>query len=174
MKAWRRQARMTGGLGVAAAVVVLDQITKLLAMNIVPGVGSVIDVAPFLKLVHVYNTGVSFGLLSSDSAIGPWLLSGMGAAVCIVLLVWMYRERNRWQIAALGMIIGGAAGNIIDRLRFGAVFDFIYLHVDRWGWPAFNIADSAITVGVATLLLLTLMRPSRAPKLAETSELEDQ
>lgn len=162
------------GPAIALLVVLLDQLTKWVVMKFVVAPGEVIDVTPFLKLVHVYNTGVSFGLFSNDSSIGPWLLSAVGLAVCVILAVWMLREHHVLNVIALAMTIGGAVGNIIDRVRFGAVFDYIYLHAGRWDWPAFNVADSAITVGVIALLLGTLIRPADRHKIPENSRVEEQ
>jgi signal peptidase II len=112
-----------------------------------------IAVLPFLDLVLVWNRGVSFGLFNRESELAPWVLIGLALAIVVGLLVWVGRLRGRWPIVAVGLVIGGAIGNSIDRLRHGAVVDFIDLHVAAYHWPAFNVADSAIVIGVGILLL---------------------
>ena len=139
------------GLVVAAAVVALDQATKHYFHNLLVVEGRhVIEVTWFFNLVTVWNTGISFGLFSSAAA--AIALVGMAMAIVAGLLIWLVRVDAQGLALALGMVIGGACGNVIDRLRFGAVFDFLDFHVLGWHWPAFNVADSAITVGVALLV----------------------
>lgn len=153
------------GLAIALAVLVLDQALKAAMLGLLPETGTVREVTGFLNLVHVRNTGVSFGLLQSGSDLGRWLLAGFALAVCGALGVWLKRADSRLLAAALGLTIGGALGNIVDRVRFGAVFDFVDLHAFGWHWPAFNLADSAITVGVAGLLLTSLLAPARGTRV---------
>ena len=141
------------GLAVAAAVLVLDQVTKWVILDLVMDPPRVIEVTGFFNLVMVWNRGVSFGLLSNDSALGPWLLSAAALAISTGLAIWLYRATNGLLAVALGLVIGGAIGNVIDRVRFGAVADFLDFHVGGYHWPAFNVADSAIVVGVALILL---------------------
>ena len=149
------------GLAFAAAVVVLDQGLKAVMLTVVPEPGQRIEVTGFFNLVHVRNTGVSFGMLQSDSALLAWLISAGALAITVALCVWMARAESRFVAAVLGLTIGGALGNVIDRLRFGAVFDFLDFHAFDMHWPAFNLADSAITVGVMGLLATTLLaRPA--------------
>lgn len=142
-------------LGLSAAVLVLaaDQFSKVYFLDLMQQNPAGIAVLPFFNLVMVWNTGVSFGLFQEDSAMRSWTLIGVAVAVMIWLLVWMWRAQQRLIALSLGVIIGGAVGNIIDRLRFGAVFDFLDFHAFGWHWPAFNVADSAIVVGVCLLLL---------------------
>lgn len=141
------------GLAAAAATLALDQASKAWMLALLFDPPRAIRVAPFLDLVPVWNRGISFGLFAADAAIMPYLLSAFAAAVVVVLAIWLHRAANRHVALALGLIIGGAVGNVIDRMRFGAVADFIDLHVGGWHWPAFNVADSAITIGVALLVL---------------------
>lgn len=150
-----------GGL-VAAIVLLADQISKAFFLDYVARFDPpVVVVAPFFNLVQVWNTGVSFGLFQEDSALRSWTLIGVAIAVLIWLLVWLWRAQTALVAVGLGGIIGGAIGNIIDRLRFGAVFDFLDFHAFGWHWPAFNLADSAIVVGVG-LLLFDGFRPARS------------
>lgn len=146
------------GLAAAALVVVLDQLTK---WAILTWLDRVIAVTPFFNLVVVWNRGVSFGMLDSGSALSPWLLSGLALVVAALLLVWLRRVDHPLTAAGLGLIIGGAIGNVIDRVRFGAVIDFLDFHALGWHWPAFNVADSAICVGAALLLVDGLLMPRR-------------
>ena len=145
------------GIAVAAVVAVLDQATKILIAGWLGEVGTAVTVTSFFNLVFVLNRGVSFGLFSSGSPWGPWLLSAFTVAVVIVLVIWLIRTADRWLGIALGLIIGGALGNLIDRLSRGAVFDFLDFHVAGLHWPAFNVADSAITLGVGIVLYGSLI-----------------
>lgn len=141
------------GFGLAALTVVLDRATKLWALDALFEPPARITVNGVLNLVPVWNRGVSFGLLSNDSAWGPWLLGGFAVAVAVALVVWLLRAENPVLGAGLGLVIGGAVGNAIDRALYGAVVDFIDAHWGDLHWPAFNIADAAITLGVGLLLL---------------------
>ena len=141
------------GLAVALLILVADQVSKFFLLDLMQQNPQGIVIAPFFNLVLVWNTGVSFGLFQEDSTTRSWTLIGLAVAVLVWLLVWLWRAQGRLVAAALGLIIGGAIGNIIDRYRFGAVFDFLDFHVFGWHWPAFNVADSAIVVGVCLLLL---------------------
>ena len=150
------------GLTVAAVILAGDQFSKMLFLDLVAQHSPpVIYVTPFFNLVQVWNTGVSFGLFQEDSAARSWTLIAVAAAVLVWLALWLWRAQNRLVAVALGGIIGGAIGNIIDRVRFGAVFDFVDLHAFGWHWPAFNVADSAIVVGVV-LLLVDSFRPAHS------------
>lgn len=144
------------GLLFSLVLVLADQLTKILAMNTLLAGGKAIEVAPFLNLVVVWNRGVSFGLFSHDWAGAPWVLSAVAVAIVVLLCFWLARAQRRLTALALGAVIGGAIGNVIDRARFGAVYDFVDLHYAGWHWPAFNLADSAITLGVVALLVDSL------------------
>lgn len=149
------------GLAVALVILAADQASKMVFLDLVAQRSPpVIEVTPFFNLVQVWNTGVSFGLFQEDSIIRSWTLIGVAAAVLVWLGIWLRRAQTRLVGVALGAIIGGAIGNIVDRIRFGAVFDFVDLHAFGWHWPAFNVADSAIVVGVG-LLLLDGFRPAK-------------
>ena len=148
--------RTHAGLGVSAAVLVFlaDQASKWWVLNglDLPGRGSV-AVLPWLSLTMVWNQGVTFGLLRAGSGWGPALLAGMALLVVVALLAWMRRAESRMVATALGAIAGGAVGNVLDRLRHGAVVDFIHAHAGGWSWYVFNVADAAIVCGVGLLLL---------------------
>ena len=146
------------GLAVAGVVVVLDQLTK---WAILSWLDRAIALTPFFNLVVVWNRGVSFGMFDSAGALGPWVLSALALAVVIALLVWLRRVEHPLTGSALGLIIGGAMGNLIDRVRFGAVVDFLDFHALGWHWPAINVADSAICVGAVLLLVDGLLMPRR-------------
>jgi signal peptidase II len=113
----------------------------------------VVGLTGFFSLVPVWNRGVSFGILAARDGSTAWLLSGLALVVAVGLVAWLSRVERALLALSLGLVIGGALGNVIDRGRFGAVFDFLDFHVASWHWPAFNLADSAITVGVGLLLL---------------------
>ena len=136
---------------IGLVVVVLDQLSKWLVVGRMPA--QVVEVTGFFNLVLVCNTGISFGLLPGDSPVKAWLLSAFALAVVIGLLIWVRRKDSLLLTAACGLVVGGALGNVVDRLRIGCVIDFIDVHAAGWHWPAFNVADSAITVGVALLLV---------------------
>lgn len=151
--------KLAGTIG--AVILVLDQLTKWVALEQLLDPPRLIEVTPFLNVVLGFNTGVSFGLLENDSVYGPWLLSGAALLVVAVLVVWAARSDSRAEAASFGAIAGGAVGNIVDRLRQGAVTDFIDLHAFGWHWPTFNVADIGITGGVG-LLLLSGLWPRKA------------
>ena len=139
-----------------------DQLSKYWLLY---GVGMIdrppIVVTDFFSLVMLWNHGVSFGLLSrAGSAWAPRLLIGMAVVISGVLVRLALKSASRWERLGYGMVIGGALANALDRVRVGAVADFFYFHLGALGWPAFNIADSAICVGVCILLISTL-RPSK-------------
>jgi len=112
-----------------------------------------VDVLPFFNFVVVWNQGVSFGLFSNDTDYGPYILIALSFAITVGFLIWMFRTQNIVHHFGIALVIGGAIGNVIDRFRFGAVFDFLDVHAFGWHWPAFNIADSAIVIGVFTLMI---------------------
>ena len=148
------------GLLVAVGILVADQISKVFFLDLMQQNPGGIIVTPFFNLVMVWNTGVSFGLFSEDSASRSWTLIAVSFAVMIWLGWWLWRAHSALVAVALGMIIGGAMGNVIDRYRFGAVFDFLDFHAFGWHWPAFNVADSGIVIGVL-LLLADGFRPQK-------------
>lgn len=164
------------GLAVAAAVIVLDQATKLFILSVVMAPPRVIEVTPFFNLVLVWNRGVSFGLFSAQSPWIPWILTAVALVITVVLLVWLRRVETRLMGAALGLVIGGAIGNVIDRVFQSrhAVIDFLDFYVGSYHWPAFNVADSAITVGVALLLIDSLIVSRDTPKFTPEKQNQNQ
>ncbi len=141
------------GIALAAVTIVVDQAVKILLIAALTDPDRIIVVSGFFNLVYVQNFGVSFGLFSAGSSAGPWILSLLSAAVAVGLVVWLRRIRSQWLAAAVGLIIGGALGNAIDRIRLGSVADFFDFHAFGFHWWAFNIADAAIVGGVAFIVL---------------------
>ena len=141
------------GLSVAAVALVLDQLTKWWIRVVVMDPPQIIPVTPFFNLVAARNTGVSFSMFRADSLIGQLILSAVALAIVAGLLIWMRRLKRAWPVIALGLIVGGAVGNVVDRLRLGFVFDFLDFYWNGYHFAAFNLADSGITVGVAMLLI---------------------
>lgn len=141
------------GLSAGAIVVALDQLTKWLIRNDVLNTTRYIEVTDFFNIVEVWNRGVSFGLFASDSPWTPYLLSALAIAISIVLIIWLRKAETAFLALALGIVIGGAVGNVIDRLIWGQVYDFLDFHSAGFHWPAFNLADAAISVGVGLILL---------------------
>lgn len=154
------------GYVLAAAIFVVDQLVKLW---IIAGLGlqakGSINLLPILSLTWVENRGVSMGLLQADGAKERWILTGVTALIAAGVAWWMRKETNRIDILALALVLGGALGNIVDRVRFGYVVDFVHVHVGTWSFYVFNVADAAITIGVAILLLRAFFE--RKPAAAE-------
>lgn len=144
-----------------AAVLALDQASKQLVLQAFAA-GSGVAVTPFFNLVLVWNPGVSFGMLTGLGDAQPALLTAVTLAIAAALFVWLWREERRLPRTALVLVLAGAVGNLIDRVRFGAVVDFLDFHWAGYHWPAFNVADSAIVIG-AGLLLLDGLVPRRRP-----------
>lgn len=124
-------------------------------------------IAPFLNLVRVQNTGISFGLLQG-MPYGRWLLLGFALVITTILVVWLFRTSSFMLNCALGLVIGGAVGNMIERAYHGAVFDFLDFHAYGWHWPAFNLTDSAIFIGVSLLIFYEFFKASNlSEKMSE-------
>ena len=152
---------------IAFLIFVFDQATKwVVTYPLQLRQVDTIQILPFFDLRWVENRGVSLGLLSAGSELGRWLLVAMTAAIAAFVAVWMWRERRRDDSIALAMILGGALGNIVDRVRFGYVVDFADLHFGEWRpFLVFNVADAAITIGVLLLLVRALlMREGKGSK----------
>ncbi len=152
----------------AAVTVVLDQLTKLwLIFGFDLGSRGLVPLAPVLDLVLTWNTGISYGLFQQDGEVGRWVLFGIKLTAVVLLSFWLVRAGSRLTAVALGLIIGGAIGNAIDRLAYGAVADFVLFHITtanwQFRWYVFNLADAAIVAGVIGLLYETLF-PGRAAK----------
>jgi signal peptidase II len=171
--------RLRLGLGIALVVLALDQALKAVMLHLVfdlpPPITPAswhppIEVTGFFNLVMVWNRGISFGLLDGGGAWMPWVLALIALGVVAGLIVWLRRVDRGYLAVAIGLVIGGAIGNLIDRLRFGAVADFLDFHLWGYHWYAFNIADSAIVIGVIVLLVDGLVaRPQgEAPPQAQT------
>ena len=140
------------GLVVAALVATLDQGTKWLIVETVMQPPRIIPVTDFFNFVLGLNRGVSFGMLNMQSPMGRWILAGLALAITLALLVWMWRANKTLVVVGLGLIVGGAIGNVVDRVLVGAVVDFLDFHWAGYHWPAFNVADIAITSGAAALI----------------------
>lgn len=157
----RNQSIVLGLLAIVA-VVAIDQAVKLwLLFGLDLETRGVMRLAPFLDLVPVWNTGISYGLFSQTGPVGRWVLLGVKAVAVVLLAIWLSRAGTRLTAISLGLIIGGAIGNAIDRLTFGAVFDFVLLHISTanfsFRWYVFNLADVAIVAGVFGLLYEAVM-----------------
>ena len=139
------------GLAIAGLVIVLDQISKLLMRDWLSA--GDIQLTAFLSLVKAWNHGVGFSLLTMTLPGAPYFLSALAVAIAAGMTVWLFRAARAIPVLALGLIIGGALGNVVDRLRLGAVFDFVDVHLGGYHWPAFNLADSALSVGVLLLII---------------------
>jgi signal peptidase II len=158
------------GLAAAAIVCALDQALKLwLLFFFKLAERGAVALAPFVDLVLTWNTGISYGWFQQDGPLGQWALLALKAVAVALLWIWLARAGSRLSALALGLIIGGAIGNAIDRLAYGAVADFVLLHIEttgwRFNWYVFNLADVAIVAGVAALLYESLLggRAAKAP-----------
>ena len=146
------------GLGVALVVAIADQLTKLWVLDFFASRPMpIVEVAPFFNLVLTGNRGMSFGLFNDNTAANALIFTGLAAVIVVGLLVWLWQSRTLTLRIGLGLIIGGAIGNVVDRLLRGAVVDFLDFHLGTWHWFAFNLADAAICVGVAVLLIDSLL-----------------
>jgi signal peptidase II len=167
----REGSRVTAarlGLVVALATVVLDQATKLVGLFVLDlPLREPLRVGPFLDLIVVWNRGISYGLFQQHTELGRWVLIATALAASAGLSVWIARTTVRLLAASLGLILGGAFGNAIDRLAYGAVFDFIHIHVGSYSWYVFNVADAAIVAGVAGLLYDSLVLEKRRARRAD-------
>jgi signal peptidase II len=159
------------GLAVAAACAAADQALKLWLIFVLDlRARGIITLTSFLDFVLTWNRGISYGLFQQDGALGQWVLLALTAVAVILLGMWLARTTSRLTALALGLIIGGAVGNAIDRLAYGAVADFVLFHVTtetiNFKWYVFNLADSAIVAGVAGLLYESLVgdRAAKAPR----------
>ena len=143
------------GLSVIVLTIIADQISKFfVSANLSEELP--VAVTGFFNWVKVWNTGVSFSMFNNHGQTGVIVLSLFALGVAAFLFSWMIKEKNELKIAALALIIGGALGNVIDRVRFGAVLDFLDFHYQKWHWPAFNLADSFICVGVFILIVIEI------------------
>jgi signal peptidase II len=153
------------GLAIALSVLLLDQAAKWVVTNILQLPQRLtVQWLPFFQLNWVPNRGVSMGFLTAGSAVQRWALVGLTAAISIFVFAWLWRERRRDDVIALGLVLGGALGNILDRVRLGYVVDYADLHFGEWRpFLVFNLGDAAITIGVLLLLVRALLTRERKP-----------
>jgi signal peptidase II len=158
---------LRSGLIAAIATLVIDQVSKLWLLNgFELGRRGAVRVTSFFDLVLAWNTGISYGWFQDSGPVGQAILLAIKVVAVIVLALWMARSGTRVAVIGLGLIIGGAIGNGIDRLAYGAVVDFALFHIEIGGktynWYVFNLADVAIVAGVAALLYDSFVSPSAA------------
>ncbi len=190
MSYWKlSSSKATVGFSLALDVLVLDQLSKWLILEYVmrkeiqPNAQPVglldwimdapsrfphasIELLPFFNLTMVWNEGISFGLFHG---MGIWILVGLSLIITVVFSLWMLRSESWFQTVALALVIGGAIGNVMDRLRFGAVADFFDFHIGNWHYPAFNVADCGIVVGIALLVIDGIFFEPKRAKQKEAS-----
>jgi signal peptidase II len=150
------------GATVALLTLALDQASKLYFLFVdALALRQPVALAPFLDLVVVWNRGISYGLFQQHTELGRWALVLLSIIAAVGLSAWLVRAQGQVLAASLGLIVGGAIGNAIDRIAYGAVFDFIHFHVGSFSWYVFNIADAAIVAGVVGLLYDSLVLERR-------------
>lgn len=145
-------------LWLSLAVLLLDQVTKLWIDSSFTLHERVPIINGFFDLMLAYNKGAAFSFLADQDGWQRWFFTGLSLAISIVLFIWLRRlpPSHRWTAFAIALLIGGAIGNLIDRIAYGHVVDFLLFYVDPWYWPAFNVADSAISIGVVILIITEL------------------
>ena len=151
------------GCAVIILSVIVDQISKWW-INAHIFADEPLMFGDYFSVIKVWNSGVSFSMFSHHGEVGTIALSVLALLVCAFLLHWMWHEKNRLKITALGMIIGGALGNVIDRVHFGAVLDFLDFHLSIHHWPAFNLADTFICIGACILILMEIFNDRKGLK----------
>ncbi len=157
------------GVVIALIACVLDQASKIYLLKILDLANNPLRLGPYFDFVLTRNTGISYGLFQTQGELGQWILLGFKALAVLLLWAWLARAHTRLSALALGLIIGGAVGNAIDRLAYGWVADFVFFHVSganwRFNWYVFNLADVAIVAGVMGLLYESLAgeRAQKAP-----------
>lgn len=144
-------------LFLSALIVLLHQLAQTWVYRLIEAHGGHIVVLPFFNLVEVWNRGVSFGMFN-NLVYGQWLLSALAIAITLFMLRWLWRTIDKRTAVAIALIIGGAVGNTIDRLRYGAVADYLDFHAFGYHWPAFNLTDGSIFIGVSFLLIFPRKR----------------
>jgi len=159
MAAFRFRARLLGLL-VLLVVFALDQWSKAAIVRLEQMASIPREIAPFFNIVRVQNYGISFGFFAHGQAWVPLALIALTSCMALALCILLLRARETLPALALGSILGGALGNICDRMRVGAVTDFLDFHIGHYHWPAFNLADSAIFIGVVILVLISIVGPS--------------
>jgi len=164
-------ARGLRWLWLALAVIVADQVTKTLVIRSFE-LYEVLEVWPILEITRLHNTGAAFSLLAGASGWQRWFFVGLAVVVSIGIIYWLWRmPRNTpfWLPTGLSLVMGGALGNVVDRLLHGHVVDFLHFHWEGWYFPAFNLADTAITIGAGLLILDALLEGRRAQAGNEAS-----
>ena len=161
---------MLAGIIAALMVALFDQISKALVFSFLAENGSVVAVTNFFNLVTAWNKGVSFSMFDNLGGYGVYVLSLFSLTVVGFLLYWLKKEQNFLMQLALGFVIGGAVGNVIDRVRIGAVFDFLDVHAAGYHWPAFNVADSFICIGAFLIILNGICGCSKTTSIANKKE----
>jgi signal peptidase II len=152
---------LTQWLGIASIVILLDQITKIMIAKLF-AFGESRPLTSFFNLVLTYNKGAAFSFLAAESGWQRYLLTGLGIAAALFIVYLLRRHAGQKLFCwALALILGGAIGNVIDRIAYGHVIDFLDFHLGGWHWPAFNVADSAISIGAALFVLDELRRVNR-------------
>jgi signal peptidase II len=162
--------RLRAGLLIAGVVFIVDQLVKWIVTGPlgIDFLGAYRTILPIFDLRYTRNEGVSLGMLRAETATMRWLLVAFTGAIAIGVAVWMTREEKPVDRAALGLVLGGALGNIVDRIRLGYVVDFADLHFGEWRpFLVFNIADAAITIGVLILLVRALLIREKRPDPSE-------
>jgi len=141
-------------------LIFLDQVTKWWIINYIMQPIKILPITPFFNIVLTWNSGISFGIFSNQGSFSVIILSTLATLIVFFLGVWLMKAENKKLIIGLICIIGGAIGNIIDRVYHGAVIDFLDFHIKSYHWPAFNVADSCIFIG-ATLIILDSLFPDK-------------
>lgn len=157
-------------LWLSFAIIVLDQISKFVITRYL-GLFDVVAVLPFFNLTVLHNTGAAFSFLADAAGWQRWFFIFLGLGVSAAILVWLRRlprGEQRWLVIALALVLGGALGNVIDRAVYGYVIDFLDFYYKTWHWPAFNVADSAITIGAILLIIDGVILAPRREKRAAT------
>ena len=150
------------GLGLSVLVMVLDQLSKWIIVSYVMNPPIKRELTSFFNLVLTHNSGVSFGMFSTGTDTGKWVLIGIALIIIGFLVRWLFQSKSLFNLIALGLIIGGAMGNVIDRFLVGAVVDFLDFHAFGHHWPAFNVADAAIFVGAISLVFESFLSKEEA------------
>lgn len=155
---FRSSPRMLPWLVIAAAIVVCDQLSKIWISKLLK-MGQTIDVTSFFNLVLAYNKGAAFSFLASASGWQRYFFTAI-SIIAVIFILYFIKKNTRQKLFcwSFSLILGGAIGNLIDRLMYGHVIDFIDFHINTWHWPAFNIADSAITIGAILFVIDELRR----------------
>lgn len=143
------------GIFTALAALIADQISKFVVDTKLV-IDEPVEICDYFNLIKVWNTGISFSMFNNYGNTGKIALIAFALAVVVFLLHWMYKEEKKWKVFGLGLIIGGALGNVVDRIRAGAVLDFLDFHYKSMHWPAFNLADTFICIGAFLLIWLEI------------------